>query len=67
MEAAITDNAFLVWVVCRGSTEIVHFLVVLRGVLSDKLDGLMRVFLVLGARFDYKLLTRYRLLRSRNL
>jgi hypothetical protein len=67
MEAAITDQAFLMWVVSRGGTEIVHFLVVLGGVLSDKLDGLLRIFLVLGASLDYKLLTRYRLLRSRNL
>lgn len=67
MEATITDQAFLMWVICRGGTEIIHFLVVLRRVLSDKLDGLLRVFLVFSARLDYKLLTRYRLLRSRNL
>ena len=67
MEATITYKAILMWVVCWGGTEIVHFLVVLVRVLSDKLDGLLRVFLVLGACLDYKLLTRYRLLRSRNL
>jgi hypothetical protein len=53
MEAAFTDKAFLMrGVICRGGTEIVHFLVVLRWVLSDKLDGLLRVFLVLGACLD---------------
>lgn len=52
MEAAITDKAFLMWVVCWGGTEIVHFLVVLGGVLSDKLDCLLRVSLVLGACLD---------------
>jgi hypothetical protein len=52
MEAAITDLAFLMWgVVCWGGSKIVHFLVVFR-VLSDKLDGLLRVFLVLGACLD---------------
>jgi hypothetical protein len=67
MEATITDKAFLMWVVCRGGTEILHFLVALVGVLSDKLDRLLWVLLVLSASLDYKLLTRYRLLRSRNL
>jgi hypothetical protein len=67
MEATITDEALLMWVICRGCTEIIHFLVVLGVVLSDKLDGLLRVFLVFCASLDYKLLTRHRLLRSRNL
>ncbi len=51
MEAAITYKTLLMQLVCMRCTEIVHFLMVL-WVLSDKLDGFLRVFLVFGARLD---------------